>query len=605
MLNSIPNVYALGLAAIFLAAVYIYRDVRWRRFSQHADLAQLKPSLFWGHMKALGERLREKPAGTHHDYVFAEIQQELGNPPMFNFDMRPLARPMVVIANHELAEQASRASKTFPWSTHKSPSLHEISPLTGENSLLAKEGEEWKALRRRFNPGFAPKHLLSLLPCILDKTQYFIDHLDRLARSGDEFLFNELTTNLTFDIIGAVVLDVDLDAQRGKSELVNAFQAMTKTFLDPSPPGFARFFLRQRFIRWRLRQRMETVLRRYIIDCHEKQNQAQGSIGQSRSVLSLSLEGLETLDESLISMISDQMKTFLFAGHDTTSIALQWAMYELARTPRALAAIRAELDEIFGPDTNPATVRDQLLGPSREELYARLQYTSAVMKETLRLHPPAGSGRFAPKGSNFRFTMPDGQGMSPVMDNKILYLCHYLIQRDPTVYGETASVFEPERWLGNTDTSMAGGGDLNDAAPGLAGEKHAIPASAWRPFERGQRNCIGQELANIEMRVILACTVRRFDFEKVGLGELLRDEKGNFVMDTYGQYKTVNLLYNVSSHSSPLCNHDFVPANLQGQARISRANVISSQASKITAQPTDGCRMRVRLSDKAQAASRT
>jgi cytochrome P450 len=80
-----------------------------------------------------------------------------------------------------------------------------------------------------------------------------------------------------------------------------------------------------------------------------------------------------------------------------------------------------------------------------------------------------------------------------------VYSSHLLIHRDPEVYGDTANDFVPERWLRNGD----------DAA------KQQIPSSAWRPFERGPRNCIGQELANLEALVVVALVARRYDFVKV------------------------------------------------------------------------------------------
>jgi cytochrome P450 len=70
-----------------------------------------------------------------------------------------------------------------------------------------------------------------------------------------------------------------------------------------------------------------------------------------------------------------------------------------------------------------------------------------------------------------------------------------MIQRDRDVYGSNANDFVPERWLGD------------------AAEK--IPTSAWRSFERGPRNCIGQELAILEARVVIALVARRYDFVKV------------------------------------------------------------------------------------------
>jgi hypothetical protein len=64
---------------------------------------------------------------------------ELGNPPIMFLDLRPISYPMVVINSHEVAEQVSRASKLFPWSTPKSPTLDVLLRLAGKHSILTKE----------------------------------------------------------------------------------------------------------------------------------------------------------------------------------------------------------------------------------------------------------------------------------------------------------------------------------------------------------------------------------------------------------------------------------------------------------------------------------
>lgn len=74
----------------------------------------------------------------------------------------------------------------------------------------ACQGEKWKALRKRFNPGFAPQHLLSLLPAIVHKASIFVDRLSDLAKAGDEFSLQRLATDLTLDVIGDLALDTDM-----------------------------------------------------------------------------------------------------------------------------------------------------------------------------------------------------------------------------------------------------------------------------------------------------------------------------------------------------------------------------------------------------------
>lgn len=256
---------------------------------------------------------------------------------------------------------------------------------------------------------------------------------------------------------------------------------------------------------------------------------------KDRSVLALSLKDTDVLTPMILQGISDQVKTFLFAGHDTTSILLQRLFYVLSVHPKCLEKIRAEHDTVFG-EKDP---REVFLANPDETMKA-LVYTSACIKEALRLWPPAGSARMSHNGLKVRTS----EGQEVCLDKCVLYLCQHIIQRDPKVYGETANEFVPERWLGDIDTSS----DAKDE-DGSATGASKIPISAWRPFERGPRNCIGQELANIEARVILACTLRRYDFIKVGKGEIDTDEKGQPIVDENGRYKTKSELVSVSHPS--------------------------------------------------------
>jgi cytochrome P450 len=433
-----------------------------------------------------------------------------------------------------------------------------------------KQNEDWKQTRKRFNPGFAPQHLMSLLPCILDKTDIFVHHLDNLANSGKEFTLLKFAINLTFDIIGAVVMGVDFDAQHADSssqgEFIRLYDELLSTYngsgLERLPQWM---FVRREWRRYRLSSKIDRLLEGMIRQKHAEGANSSKTNASSRSVLNLSLQGSDsqtgTLSDDLVHETRDQIKTFLFAGHDTTSILLAWLFYELARTPRALKAVRDELDDIFGPDADPVVVRQKLLAPGGEDLIHRMTYTSAVIKEILRLYPPAGTARMAPRGSNFTVQLPDGGG-SFCVDGFVIYNCATLIQRDRTVFGESAGDFVPERWLGDKSGIMSAGSNNAQTGSGAGADSgRKYPAGAWRPFERGPRNCIGQDLATIEARVIIAAVARRYDFVKVGLGELDLDEKGQPVLNEKGQFKVKAEMYNTQ---------------------------------QVTAKPVDGMRMKVR-----------
>ncbi|KAK0630535.1 cytochrome P450 52A11 [Bombardia bombarda] len=518
-------------AALVLLASYLYRLVWHKRFKQYASIPQLPPSLVLGHLKTFDDFIKRGKADRHPDMIFSEMHDTIGRPPLMFVDLRPVNRPMVLVTSHEIAEQISRASKLFPTSVPKA-SLNYLVHLIGPTSIIAAHGDTWKALRKRFNPGFAPQHLMTLLPAILSKTSGFVGHLDALARSGNDFAVAPLIINLTFDIIGAVVMDVDLQAQRkdNQGELIQLFGNLLKQYSDDKAD--LPWWLQPRVIleRHRLGTRIDVILRaivrRKYADYLEQKHGGHGASPptlSSRSILYLSFQDITApLTNDLVNETADQLKTFLLAGHDTTSVTLAWVFYELSRTPRALRAVRAELDTILGDDADPDAIRAQLLQPHGPDLIYRMSYISAVIKETMRLHPPAATARTSPFGSNLTVHTPDG--VEHNLDGTIIYSCNTIIHRDAAVYGASVDEFRPERWLG--------------------GGASQIPASSWRPFERGPRNCIGQEFATIEARVIIAAVARRYDFTKVGLGEMEMDKDNRPILDeTSDQFKVKSLLY--------------------------------------------------------------
>ncbi|KAF2733758.1 cytochrome P450 [Polyplosphaeria fusca] len=405
--------------------------------------------------------------------------------------------------------------------------------------MVVYQDDSWRALRKQFNPGFAPSHLLTLLPQIIDKTSIFMSKLDKLARTGEEFEMDPLCTNLTFDIIGEIVTNLDFKAQddtSGGNDIVRWFRTLISSYVDNG-----RIWLWAnvpvRIKRLVASYQTDRAIKRCIQDKFKEIKEAQKTATRQtkdRSVLALALQDTDVLTNGILQSTADQVKSFLFAGHDTTSTLLQRLFYALSLHPKCLAAIRAEHKAIFG-DSDP---REVLLAKPDETLKA-LSYTSACIKEALRLWPPAGSARRPVPGVGFKVRTEDGQEVC--LDGMVLYICHYLIQRDPKVYGDSANDFVPERWLGDTDTSAASN---DDDASQASGSK--FPISAWRSFERGPRNCIGQELANLEARVILACVVGRYDFTKVGAGEIARDEKSEPILDEKGVYQTQSELFNVS-----------------------------------------------------------
>ncbi|KAI0895396.1 cytochrome P450 [Annulohypoxylon nitens] len=525
---------ALLLTAATVSVIYFaYSRFSYIRFRQYAHFSQFPSTLAFGHLKVFGDFAKRNKPDAHADLTICAMNRALGQPPLMLIDMRPIGDPVVVVGDYEIAEQLTKASKMFPTSPPKSSrSLERLLYMNGPTSIFSQHGEEGRRLRKTFNPGFAPKYLITFVPEILDKGLIFLDHLDSLSKTGDTFSLMRLTTGLTFDIIGKVVMETDLEAQHygqgKKGEVVDLFETLLDAYNGDrfNLPWWLTMGKVKR--RAALANRIASLLRVIVYRKHAELHEKKKDSTNPRSVLSLGLQDIETLTPSVADEICDQLRTFLFAGHDTTSILLSWTFYELSRTPHALRAIRTELDNLLGPDASPAAVRARLL--DQPDLVQQMPYVSAVIKETLRLHPPGGTARAIPPGSGFTVRLPSGE--QQCLDGLVVYNCQSIIHRDPKAFGDTAEHFVPERWLTSDDAA-------------------AIPAGAWRPFERGPRNCIGQELANIEARVIIAMTVRRYDFIKVGLGEVALDESGRPSFDSSkGQYRVSEELYPIRQVTS-------------------------------------------------------
>lgn len=204
--------------------------------------------------------------------------------------------------------------------------------------------------------------------------------------------------------------------------------------------------------------------------------------------------------KALVRICVDQRKSFIFAGQDTTSTLIQWLWYEMSqashheRHASYLHRLREEHNTVFGPGLFSAL--DKFSVELASAMSSKLPFTTAFIKEALRLHPPGSTGRMVPwHSTSTSLALPDGDVSIAGLQ---IYVCHYLIHRDPRIWGPDAHILNPDRWLDETY--------ISELSPG-----------AYRPFECGPRNCIGQELAMLYVTVVLCAIARAFEFEKVGL----------------------------------------------------------------------------------------
>jgi cytochrome P450 len=163
----------------------------------------------------------------------------------------------------------------------------------------------------------------------------------------------------------------------------------------------------------------------------------------------------------------------ILAGHETSAAALSWALLELARNPHVMVTLREEVDRVL-----------QGRIPTPEDLPS-LPYLANVVREILRLYPSLYNiGRVA----KVPYAI-DGHTVRPGED---VIMSQWAVHRSRRYYDDPHA-FVPERWA-------------SDRA-------RTLPKFAYFPFGGGPRNCIGAQFGLLEMKVILAAIVGRYDLE--------------------------------------------------------------------------------------------
>lgn len=157
----------------------------------------------FGHLLLAKDILFQVPRNIHPTYVPGLIKRafpDIGS--VFYLDMWPFAAPILVASSPSAACQF-----TQDHSLPKANALRRfLKPLTKNQDLVSLEGQAWKSWRKIYNPGFSGSHLISLVPQIAKEVMTFRDLLRERTNVKYVLPLEELTINLTMDVIGRVIL---------------------------------------------------------------------------------------------------------------------------------------------------------------------------------------------------------------------------------------------------------------------------------------------------------------------------------------------------------------------------------------------------------------
>jgi cytochrome P450 len=181
----------------------------------------------------------------------------------------------------------------------------------------------------------------------------------------------------------------------------------------------------------------------------------------------------ETGEQMTDEQIRSEALTFLIAGHETTATALTWTWFLLASHSAIRHRVRDEIESVLGD--HPPTMAD----------LPRLSATRMVIEESMRLYPPIWA-------ITRQATADDHLGGFHIPARSMIVLSQFVTHRHPDFW-EEPDKFDPDRF--NPERSAR------------------RPKGAYFPFLAGPHQCIGNEFAMFEMRLIVAMTLRQFDLE--------------------------------------------------------------------------------------------
>jgi cytochrome P450 len=384
-----------------------------------------------------------------------------------------LGNTRVFFVNHpELIEEVLR---THAADVIKDTTTRMISPIVG-NGLLTSEGSFWRRQRKLAQPTFQHQQIERYGEVMVELASRLRETWD--ASAGKPRDLHEDLGGLTLAIVGKTLFGADVGDE--SRDVGAALTVMTDYYLNPW-----KWFRVREWFPTRANREFRRAVRRVdeIINGLIRSRRARGgeTSDDSGDLLGRLLaaqddEGAGMTDAQL----RDECVTLFLAGHETTGLALTYTFYLLARHPEVDARLATELDEVLGG--RPPTAND----------VPRLHYTEAVVRESMRLYPPAWAiGREA--------IQPFTLGGYHVSTGTQLLIAQWIVHRDPRWWAEPET-FSPERWE-------------NDLA-------RRLPRGVYIPFGDGPRVCIGNHFAMMETILVLATLAQRHRVEPVS-GESL------------------------------------------------------------------------------------
>lgn len=336
------------------------------------------------------------------------------------------------------------------------------------NGLLTSNGELWKRQRKLMAPFYTPRGVQAYGEMMLRDGQKLVERWERIAQGGQPVEISDDMTTITASIILRAMFSMEAD------EDIVDMKETVETMIG--------YLTANQSLPFRIPDWLPTrTNRRYHSARAKVHAYINGIIAERRALpqdewpddllARLMLARDEETGEPVSNeLLRDESITTFFAGHETTAKTLTALWYCLSTNPEAAAKLHDELDSVLGGRV-----------PTMEDLH-HLPYALQVIKETLRLYPPAPV--------YVRDAIADDvlDGF-PIPAGSSVLLSPFYTHRHPDFWPDPLR-FDPDRWT-----------------PEAEAERHP---QAYHPFASGQRVCIGNNFSLLETHILLALLGQKF-----------------------------------------------------------------------------------------------
>ncbi|KAM7331743.1 hypothetical protein ACRRTK_008451 [Alexandromys fortis] len=352
-----------------------------------------------------------------------------------------------------------------------------------KKAITLSENEEWKRLRTLLSPTFTSGKLKEMFPIINQFADLLVRNVRHGVENGDPINTKDLFGAYSMDVITGTSFGVNVDSLNNpQNPFVQKVKKLLKiNFLDPFFLSVILFpFLIPVYDALKMTVFPNDVISFFKTSVEQmKETRMRDKEKQRLDFLQLMINSQNPKDKESYHGLSDleivaQSVFFIFAGYETTSSALSFAMYLLATHPDVQKKLQDKIDVAL-PNKAPATY----------DALVQMEYLDMVVNETLRLYPVGGrlericktdveiNGVLIPKGT-------------------VVMVPTYALHKDPKCWPEPEE-FRPERFSKKNQDN--------------------IDPYSYQPFGSGPRNCLGMRFALMSIKVALVRVLQNFSFQ--------------------------------------------------------------------------------------------